>query len=183
MRVRRRWLEVAWLAVAASAVLWADSTRVGGGVGSVAARAPSPDAARPGAARRAARAAGCTLFTDPARTSTSADCLVCHRSGGSAGQRRACHPVAIDYASASRARASLRPFEEVVRRGVSLPDRELRCVTCHDGRSPWAHAVVLPPGATPAPAVADPPARGGQTPAPGDHVDAKPLCLACHLLG
>ena len=164
MAARRRRFAVAWLAGAASALLWSDSRPAGG-----------------------ARRAGCLLFTDRARTSRSADCLACHGRGGTAEQRRACHPVAIDYAGASKPRASLRSICEVVRLRVFLPDGELRCVTCHDASSPWAHAVALPPGATPALAadVARPraPGRPPSPPVPGDRVDPKPLCLACHLLG
>lgn len=181
MRVPRRWLGFARFAILAPVVLWGHPADAGG------ADASSTVARQDGDARRAAREAGCLLFASGARASRSADCLACHRPGASAGQRRSCHPVGIDYANASRSRSLLRPMDEVVRRGLFLPDREIRCVTCHDERSPWAFAVALPRGATPSLEVdaadrrtqrRDPP-----PPVPGDRVSPAPLCLACHLLG
>lgn len=207
MFVRRRWLEASRVAAAAAAVLVCDPARSPGagrtgeappagasaaaeGEHAIEARGPPPAlAARRGSTRRAAREAGCLLFTERARTSTSADCLSCHGPGASAARRRACHPVGIDYAGAARARASLRPLDEVVRRGLSLPHGELRCVTCHDERSPWAFAVALPPGAAPKLEVdpADPRTFRRNPPppppAPGDRVAPAPLCVVCHLLG
>lgn len=169
----RRWLR----AVRVTAVVLSAGAALSAGAGA----APAP------AIRRAAREAGCLLFTDGAGSATSADCLACHRPGASAGQRRACHPVGIDYAAAARQRPSLRPLTEVVGRGVPLPGRELRCVTCHDRRSPWAFAVALPPG-TPAKLqvdAADPRTRRKDPPppSPGDRVSPAPLCVACHRLG
>lgn len=181
MRVPRRWLDVARVAIVSPIVLWGHPADAG------RADASSTVGGQDADARRAARDAGCLLFTAGARASRSADCLACHGPGASAGQRRSCHPVGIDYANASRLRSSLRQIDEVVRRGLFLPDHEIRCVTCHDERSQWAFAVALPPGATPRLEVdaadrrtqrRDPP-----PPMPGDRVSPAPLCLACHLLG
>lgn len=112
----------------------------------------------------------------------SRECLACHQPSAHG------HPTDIDYASAQSANPGLRPIEEVVRRGVFLPNGELRCNTCHDGRSPWKHHLALPPGSTPRPAV-DPrdPAtyderESLQPPAAGAAVTARPLCLGCHAL-
>lgn len=136
---------------------------------------------------RAADEASCHLLRSDSNGLPSADCLACHR-GHSLG-----HPVDLDYGSAGGSRYSrLRPAGEVVRRGVLLPDGQVRCVTCHDGTSPWKHRLALPPGARVAPAVnpRDPstydPALARPFPArplaPGAEVSQKPLCLACHAL-
>jgi hypothetical protein len=42
-------------------------------------------------------------------------------------------------------RSSLRPTVEIVRRGLFLPDGEVRCTTCHGGRSRLRHLLALPP--------------------------------------
>jgi hypothetical protein len=95
--------------------------------------------------------------------------------------------VDLDYAAVrARRPASLRSAEEVARRGVRIPDGQLRCATCHDGASPWAHHVALPPGA-PALSRFDPRAPraddGTDAPEaaqPGEEVSTKALCIACH---
>lgn len=129
--------------------------------------------------------AGCILFTDRAATATSQECLACHESGtGGATALRRCHPVELAYAPSTDTR--FRSVDEVIRRGVFLPDGKLRCVTCHDGASPWEFALALPPGATATPAVdpRDPrtydPAYERAAPQPGDRVSPRPLCLVCH---
>ena len=129
-----------------------------------------------------AQSSPCALH-GPDAVSLKADaCLACHGKGGSATQIRFAHPVDVDYAAVRGARPSdLRPLAEVTRRGVVLSAGQVRCATCHDGRSPWAHYLALPPGA-PARAPIDPAhpdAEPGQ-PAPGAAVSPKPLCLACH---
>ena len=109
---------------------------------------------RPGAA------ATCALLTPGAEASPVETCLACHEGSGSG------HPVGMAYGPAAyRVGPRLRPAAEVVRAGVFLPEGELRCTTCHDGRSQVRFRIALPPG-TPASA------RGG----------TKPLCLACHAL-
>jgi hypothetical protein len=126
----------------------------------------------------------CRLFQAGAEVTVSSDCIACHSAAGRHG-----HPVDLVYERAgAQAGGRLRPLAEVVSRGVLVPNGEIRCVTCHDGLSPWKHRVALPPGATPSPAV-DPrdPAtyetpEGARPPAPGSAVDPKPLCLACHAL-
>jgi hypothetical protein len=182
MRVRRLRLVVSF-SIVASVVLWSDVLPARG--------APPPTVQREGSAagragdpRLMAREAGCVLFTERARTSRSGDCTGCHRASASGHPHS--HVVDVDYAAAAGRRSALRPMAEVVRRGVFLPENELRCVTCHDGASPWAHALALPPGtaATLAVEAADPrtfhPDEPRAAPRPGDRVSAKPLCLACH---
>jgi len=105
-------------------------------------------------------AARCALLTPGAETSPVAACLACHAGSGSG------HPVGMAYGPAAyRVGPRLRPAADVVRAGVFLPEGELRCTTCHDGRSQVRFRLALPPG-TPASA------RAG----------TKPLCLACHAL-
>lgn len=127
--------------------------------------------------------AACRLQQRDADAATSRDCLRCHPATG-----RDDHPVDVDYDRARSARGSgLRPLAEVVRSGVLLPDGQVRCVTCHDGRSPWKYRIALPPGAPARPAL-NPRDRGSYegrtspaTPLPaGSEVTARPLCLACH---
>jgi len=89
----------------------------------------------------------------------------------------------------------LRAVSEVVARGVFLPDGEIRCVTCHDGRSPWKYGIALPPGAKAKPGVnpRDPTtyeegpalaARERELHTSNERyslvVGTKPLCLVCH---
>ncbi len=146
------------------------------------AAAPAP----PASGRRAAAvAAGCTLFSERSERSASAECLECHVRGKATSQLRWHHPLDREYARAEVERDGMRPAAEVVRRGVFLPDGQIRCVTCHDRRSPWASAVALPPGAKASSAVhRAPPASDASRPLdallPGSRVTPKPLCLACH---
>lgn len=130
---------------------------------------------------------GCLFFQPGADQTTAADCMGCH------GMSRT-HPVDFDYATAAAGKLGFyRPVEEVLRRGVVLPNGQVKCVTCHDVKSPWADKIALPPGATPTPAVnlARPetyePSRTqlAQTvrlPA-GAAVSPTPLCQSCHTYG
>src|SRR5947209_7454932 len=110
----------------------------------------------------------------------AANCLSCH-------QQQRTHPIDVDYAQAAGANPELRSPQEVIRRGVFLPQGQVRCVTCHDARSPWKDRIALPPGSAVKPA-ANPFDRrtyeGPPLPAPqpGEAVAAKPLCLACHVI-
>ena len=117
-------------------------------------------------------------------------CLACHSPCD--------HPQAVDYARAQALRTGgigLRRLDEVLARGVVVPEGEVRCATCHDPASPWKDHLALPPGVTPTPAVRpgdsatfeDGPARLAliaalKSPAPGTRpaVSPKPLCLSCH---
>jgi hypothetical protein len=125
----------------------------------------------------------CAIHSPEAATLASAACVACHE-GARAGAHS--HPVDRSYATARAGSSSaLRDPSEVARLGIRLPDGELRCMTCHDGASPWAHYIALPPGAEVRAAFdardlgseGETPAR---TPNPGDEVSAKPLCLGCH---
>jgi hypothetical protein len=130
---------------------------------------------------------------------SSETCLRCHGSGGALPGSN--HPVDMDYESAAaRSRGSmlaLRPIAEVVARGVFLPDGQIRCVTCHDGRSPWKYGIALPSGAKVKPAVnpRDPTtyedgpalrAREAELLTSNERysiaVGTKPLCLVCHAI-
>ena len=131
---------------------------------------------------------GCLLRRPGGELAAADACLHCHVGGHAADS----HPVDLDYARArSHAAGLLRPEAEVVARGGFLPDGKVRCATCHDARSPWAHHVVLPPGAVARPAVdqADPRTYAGADPLrpagplpPGTEVATRPLCLLCHAL-
>lgn len=129
-----------------------------------------------------AQASTCALHGPDAATMTKDACLACHGKNGTAAEIKFAHPVDVDYAAVAGARRKdLRPLDEVTRRGVQLPGGQVRCATCHDGRSPWRHYIALPPGA-PARAVVDmsrPDAEQGQA-SPGGEVAPRPLCLACH---
>lgn len=132
----------------------------------------------------------CLLDHPDANSATAGACLACHAGRGPD------HPVDLDYAAASAAAPRrYRPAAEVIRRGVLLPDGMLRCVTCHDPRSPWASRIALPPGAPAIPAVnpRDPSTYEGEgrnwriatavePPPRGTAVTASPLCGACHTL-
>jgi hypothetical protein len=127
----------------------------------------------------------CLLFIRDAPRVSSQQCMECHRS--------ATHPVDLDYGAAQLQRpSSLRPPAEVIQRGVFLPEGQIRCVTCHDGRSPWMHRIALPPGAEARPAVnPHAPATYETTlataprirPLPGAAVTPTPLCKSCHTIG
>lgn len=116
-------------------------------------------------------------------TATVKDCLACHE--GTTIHANASHPVDVDYAAAlSRPRSSLRPLEQVVRRGVLLADGKVHCFTCHDPRSSWKFHVAIPPGAgtrsAVMPGVPFTYDRDPAPPAPGSEVSPTPLCLCCH---
>jgi hypothetical protein len=130
-------------------------------------------------------AGGCRLLLPGSDGATSHECLACHGSLG-----HGAHPYDLDYRrwGGTSGSTSLRPATEVVRRGLWLPDGQIRCVTCHDGRSPWESHIRLPAGSRPTHAVdrgrpqtyenpeALPPPRAGE------RVGTKPLCLGCHAL-
>jgi len=127
----------------------------------------------------------CLLFGRDAARVESRQCMECHGT--------ATHPVDLDYAAAQQQQpSSLRPVAEAIQRGVFLPDGQLRCVTCHDARSPWMYRVALPAGAEARPAV-DPrapatyrtsgPGAAHIQPLPGAAVTPTPLCKSCHSIG
>ncbi|HEY6001553.1 MAG TPA: hypothetical protein VIV57_01685 [Anaeromyxobacter sp.] len=144
-------------------------------------------AAAAGPAAEEPAAPACALRHVGSEAMTAQRCLECH--AGTGGRRiRSTHPV-----GAYRWRPGLRTPDEVVRRGVLLPNGAIECVTCHDRRSPWKDHVALPPGA---PAVAavdarDPASLQGRPswreararaarPPDGSAVSPAPLCAACH---
>lgn len=135
-------------------------------------------------AHPAAAGAGphCELDDVGSERATSQSCVRCH------AQQRS-HPYDIDYANAAAAQhTGYAPAEQVVRAGVLLPNGEIRCVTCHDRRSPWKYKIALPPGATPSPSVTarmrdgtfERPGAAPAHPVPGSEVTATPLCNVCH---
>jgi len=130
-----------------------------------------------------APSSACPLFGPKAAQIPTADCMSCHALSRT-------HPVDIDYAAAAQRRSfEFRPVQEVIRRGVFLPQGQVRCVTCHDGASPWKYSIALPPASQARPAVvisrnpqvwekaasAEPLRRGAA-------VTPTPLCLACHAM-
>lgn len=154
-------------------------------------RLPSVDplepvpAASPLAAEPELVVARCLL--DGAQSDGAADaaCLTCHPTSARGSHRSG---FGYTHANPRLPPGSLRSLDEVVARGLLLPDGEVRCVTCHDARSPWRYHIALPPGST-----ASPSARPGRTgnavataaarPQPGAEVTPTPLCRACHTLG
>ncbi|GEJ57070.1 hypothetical protein AMYX_18110 [Anaeromyxobacter diazotrophicus] len=148
-------------------------------------RGAAPKAA-PEATPAATGVAGCKLFDADAYRSTAQDCTACHALHST-------HPVDFDYAAGTaRSRGELRSAAEVVRRGVFLPDGQVRCVSCHDARSRWAHRLAIPPGAGVRPSVnvADPStyerrvaSTDGRGLSDGTSVSPTPLCKVCHTLG
>jgi len=133
----------------------------------------------------AAEPTGCGLLAPGSDAVTSHDCLACHGSFAHGG-----HPYDLDLGrwTPTSTGSALRPVTEVHRRGVFLPDGQIRCVTCHDRLSPWKFHIRLPPGSKPTHAI-DLRHRAtyenpASLPAPraGDDVGRKPLCLACHAL-
>jgi hypothetical protein len=123
----------------------------------------------------------------------SQGCSSCH-----AKTTRHDHPVDVDYAGARLGNRELRSPEEVVRRGLFLPNGRVDCLTCHDPRSPYRSHVALPPGSRPTVAVnpkdrstyEEGPALNARTAALRNEIAAgrrpgvgvKPLCLGCHAL-
>ena len=146
-------------------------------------------ASRPSASAASAGGspAGCSLFEPGFASVPTAKCMQCH------GLSRT-HPVDLDYAATIQRNPAFmyRPVEEVIRRGVFLPNGQVACVTCHDANSPWQDRIALPPGTTARPAV-DP--RKRETYAPliqtaaaaslpaHSAVTPTPLCQACHTYG
>jgi hypothetical protein len=139
----------------------------------------------------------CALSSPTSDTLDTQTCLECH-AGAGGGALHGSHPTDLDYDAAEGQAGrpgALRPIDEVVRRGVLLPEGRLHCVTCHDARSPWASKIALPPGSVAVPAVnpRDPSTYEGReswrTPDPrapvppaGSAVSPSPLCIACHAL-
>jgi hypothetical protein len=125
----------------------------------------------------------CGLLQPGSESAASPGCLVCHGNLAHGG-----HPYDFMYPRAGSPSELLRPLAEVTRRGLSLPEGQVRCTTCHERGSPWKYHLKLPPGATPTHAV-DLTRRvtyenPGALPPPrrGDDVGRKPLCLVCHAL-
>jgi hypothetical protein len=128
---------------------------------------------------------GCRLLVPGSDAATSHDCLECHGSLAHGG-----HPYDLDLGrwSPRSTGSALRPVKEVLRRGVFLPDGQIRCVTCHDRLSPWKFHIRLPKGSKVMhavdlrrPVTYENPASL-PAPRPGDDVGRKPLCLTCHAL-
>lgn len=139
----------------------------------------------------------CELFrSDVVEAPPSTSCLRCHDGElASAGSN---HPVDVEYERAvtrGRRMGAYRTLEEVVARGILLPDGQIRCATCHDGQSPWLYGLALPAGAeleTAAEHRWPRSMRGGDPVAPlprgrrmvgSEHrtsVEPRPLCIACH---
>lgn len=161
-------------ALAAPPISDLDVARFGRATASATAAASEPAPAPP-----------CGLLAPGSELATTAECTACHAL-------RRTHPVDLDYArAAAAAPGRLFPADEVVRAGGYLPDGQLRCVTCHDRRSPWRYRIALPPGAVPSPSVATMRAAPGTYPglrvrtpvtlAPGAEVTPTPLCKLCHV--
>jgi hypothetical protein len=149
---------------------------------------PAPEAENP--------AASCLLVQPGKEGAPAETCIACH------GEKTRTHPVDIAYPVA-QAGSSLRDQQEVVKRGVFLPDGTIRCATCHDARSPWRGHLAIPAGAEVHAAVnpRDPssyrsreaPPRAGGPSLPrsmnaagarsGAAVTTTPLCQACHTMG
>jgi hypothetical protein len=118
-------------------------------------------------------------------TATSSDCLACHATEAPKVAIHNSHPVDRDYAEAAEKRPrDLRTREEVGRTGLALEGGKVGCLTCHSLSSPWKYRVRIPPGAPARRAFdrGDPDTYVAERAAakPGDKVDTKPLCLACH---
>ncbi len=125
----------------------------------------------------------CGLMLPGSESSRSHECLACHTQPAHGG-----HPYDIAYplAGSGTGPRALRPFADVARRGLNLPDGRIHCVTCHERTSPWKYNIKLPPGSTPThavdrqrPVTYENPQRL-PPPRPGDDVGKKALCLVCH---
>jgi len=164
-----RW---AWV-VAAGVLVW-DNASAGA----------SPEPASP--------TASCLLFQPGKEGAPAEHCLACH------GAQTRTHPVDIPYAAARSGPSSLRDQQEVMKRGVFLPDGTIRCASCHDARSPWRGHLAIPGGSEVQAAVnpRDPASyelRAGSATMPrplnaagarsGAAVSPTPLCQACHTIG
>jgi hypothetical protein len=128
---------------------------------------------------------GCELLLPGSQTASSTSCLACHARLAHGG-----HPYDVDYPELGTANGarSLRPLAEVARRGLVLPERQVRCITCHEGNSPWRYHIKVPSGAKPTagidrrrPVTYEKP-ETLPPPRPGDYIAKKPLCLACHAM-
>jgi hypothetical protein len=155
----------------------------------VAATAPAPVPE--------SRTASCLLFQPGKEGAPAEACIACH------GEQSRTHPVDIAYPAARPGSSSLREQQEVVKRGVFLPDGTIRCATCHDARSPWRSHLAIPAGAEVHAAVnprdpasyrsSEAPLRAGGLSMPrptnaagarsGAAVTSTPLCQACHTIG
>ena len=138
------------------------------------------------------------LTTDGA---TSRQCLACHPSA----QGSSSHAFDVELEAARQrtatSAASLRTAEEIVRRGLFLPNGQVVCLTCHDARSPWRYRLAIPPDAvvrapvdprdprTFDPELMPPPkapvtaAVAARRLAPGTEISSTPLCTVCHTTG
>jgi hypothetical protein len=127
----------------------------------------------------------CKLFQVAPERVPAQECMGCHGM-------HTTHPVEIDYEAARyKGRTDLRRADEVVRRGVFLPDGKVQCVTCHEASSRWAYHLAIPPGALVRPAVnthdrstyerRPTPSRPEALPI-GTSVSPTPLCTVCHTL-
>ena len=138
------------------------------------------------AAAQGRSVADCKLFQGAAERVAAQDCMSCHGM-------HTTHPVEIDYEAARfKPQSALRAADEVVRRGVFLPDGKVQCVTCHDARSRWAYHLALPPDALVRPAVNTRDPSTYERPVALSHpralpagtsVSPTPLCKVCHTLG
>jgi hypothetical protein len=142
-------------------------------------------AENPGAAAKTAPQDAFTSIHSGLETATSSDCLGCHATEAPTIAVHTSHPLDRDYAaSAGRRGSGLRPREEVERAGVTLDGGKVGCLSCHSLTSPWKHRIAIPRGVTPLRAAdrANPATyESERAPArPGDPVETKPLCQACH---
>jgi hypothetical protein len=171
------------MTIRAFAIALAASASVALGQGTPVAPPRSAPSSPPGATSAAASGSRCALHGASAASMKADACLACHGSGLTFA-----HPVDRDYDDVRARRPSeFRMRDEVTRHGVPVPEGQVRCVSCHDARSPWAHYLLLPSGADArAPFDARRPGAAEGTELavvakPGEEVSSKPLCLACHV--